>query len=66
LAPIDLFAVIAEVRPLLGFFWGFNIDSQSALTVQPGQILAGSDWQRHVAYLADRFPRWKFEPMARA
>ena len=66
LAPIGLFEVSAEVRPLLGFSWGFNIDSQSALTVRPTKKLAGSDWQRHVPYLAARFHRWRFAPMASA
>jgi hypothetical protein len=64
LAPIDLFEVNPEVRPLLGFSWGFNIDSQSALSVKPTNMLADSDWRHHVPYLADRFPRWRFAPMA--
>jgi hypothetical protein len=64
LAPIDLFEVNPEVRPLLGFSWGFNIDSQSALSVKPTNMLADSDWRQHVPYLADRFPRWRFAPMA--
>jgi hypothetical protein len=66
LAPIELFTVNPEVRPLLGFSWGFHIDSQSALTVKPAGILEGNHWQQHVGYLAGRFPRWKFAPMASA
>jgi hypothetical protein len=66
LAPINLFEADAEVRPLLGFSWGFDIDSQSVLTVKPTKSLAGNEWEQHIPYLADRFPTWRFAAMASA
>jgi hypothetical protein len=55
LAPINLFDTGPEVRPLLGFSWGFDIDSVGALTVKPAKALSASDWEQHVPYLTDRF-----------
>jgi hypothetical protein len=66
LAPIDLFESDPEVRPLLGFAWGFDIDSQGVLTVKPTQPLAANEWEQHVPYLAERFPTWRFAPMVSA
>jgi hypothetical protein len=66
LAPISLFEIDPEVRPVLGFSWGFEIDSQSVLAVKPTKQLAGSGWEQHIPYLADRFPNWRFAPMAPA
>lgn len=63
LAPIDLFERDPEVRPLLGFSWGFDIDSQSVLTLKPTNLLSASDWEQHVPYLTDGFPTWRFAPM---
>jgi hypothetical protein len=66
LAPIELFEIDPVVRPLLGFSWGFDIDSQGVMRVQPVKPLSASDWERHIRYLTDRFPAWKFAPMASA
>jgi hypothetical protein len=66
LTPIDLFEIDPEVRPLLGFSWGFDIDSQSAVTVKAPQALSAGDWEQHVPYLSERFPSWRFAPMASA
>lgn len=63
LAPIDLFESDPEVRPLLGFSWGFDIDLRGVLTVKLTQPLAASEWAHHVPYLAERFPSWRFAPM---
>jgi hypothetical protein len=66
LAPIDLFESDPMVRPLLGFSWGFEVDSQRVLTVKPLRPLSDSEWEQHVPHLTDRFPRWGFAPMATA
>ncbi|MDQ6816923.1 MAG: hypothetical protein M3018_05875, partial [Actinomycetota bacterium] len=66
LAPINLFEIAREVRPLIGFSWGFDIDSQSDLTVKPTKPLSTSDWEQHVHYLTEHFPTWRFAPMASA
>jgi hypothetical protein len=62
LAPIDLFSDEREVRPLCGFSWGFDINTQGALTVKPTEALSAADWEQHLAYLSDRFPNWRFVP----
>jgi hypothetical protein len=54
------------VRPLLGFTWGFDIDSEGVLTVKPTKPLSPGEWQQHVPYLTGRFPAWRFAPMASA
>lgn len=66
LTPISLFEVDPKVRPLLGFSWGFDIDPESVLTLKPTKALAASDWERHVPYLSDCFPTWRFAPMVPA
>lgn len=66
LAPINLFEVDPEVQPLLGFSWGFEIDEQGVVSVKPTRPLSGMDWEEHVPYLSDRFPTWRFAPMALA
>lgn len=63
LAPIDLFAVGPEVRPLLGFSWGFEVDSRGVLAVKPVSALSPDGWEQHVPYLVGRFPAWRFAPM---
>jgi hypothetical protein len=63
LAPIELLEIDPQVRPLLGFSWGFEIDSQSVLTVKPLKSLSANDWGQHVPYLTERFPTWRFAPM---
>jgi hypothetical protein len=64
LAPINLFEPAPEVRPLLGFSWGFDVDSQSVITVKPTTRLGAGDWAQHAPFLTARFPKWKFAPMA--
>jgi hypothetical protein len=63
LAPIDLFEGDPEVQPLLGFSWGFAIDSHGGLTVKQTQPLADTEWDQHVPYLAERFHAWRFSSM---
>jgi hypothetical protein len=64
LTPINLFETGPEVRPLLGFSWGFDIDSRGVLTVKPTRVLSTGYWEQHVPYLTDRFPGWRFAAMA--
>jgi hypothetical protein len=64
LAPIDLFDGGRQVRPLLGFSWGFDIDAGGALAVKPTKLLTAHDWELHVVYLTDRFPSWRFGAMS--
>jgi hypothetical protein len=64
LSPIHLFEGDPEVRPLLGFSWGFDIDRQDVLTIKTPRALSAVDWEQHVPYLSDCFPSWRFAPMA--
>jgi hypothetical protein len=60
LAPIDVFADRRDVRPVLGFSWGFQIDQASGLSIRAVRPLLPADWELHRAYLMSRFPAWSF------
>ncbi|WP_244905325.1 hypothetical protein [Streptomyces agglomeratus] len=47
-----------RVPPLVGFSWGFNIDSASRITLQQVQSLTAADWDVHVPYLGTSHPGW--------
>ena len=66
LVPINLFEIDSEVRPLLGFSWGFDIDSRGVLAVKKTNPLSACEWEQHIPYLTDRFPAWQFAPMPSA
>ncbi|ATW52707.1 hypothetical protein [Streptomyces peucetius] len=50
-----------RVLPLAGFSWGFNIDSDSHITLQPVQTLTSVDWDAHLQYLGASYPGWVFD-----
>jgi hypothetical protein len=60
LAPLGIFAEAREVRPLLGFSWGFDIDGAGQITVKPVECLTSGDWAEHLLYLGGQYPAWSF------
>jgi hypothetical protein len=50
-----------EVRPVLGFGWGFLKRGASIEFLGP-EPLTTQDWAAHLAYLGRRFPEWTFAP----
>ncbi|MFE9705005.1 hypothetical protein [Streptomyces sp. NPDC005930] len=50
-----------RVLPLAGFSWGFDIDSDGRITLQPVQRLSPEDWDAHRPYLGTSYPGWAFE-----
>ena len=49
-----------EVRPLIGFAWGFNIRS-GHVDVVPASSLSIAAWAEHVPYLRATYPNWRFD-----
>ncbi|MFB7852821.1 hypothetical protein ACFC34_38210 [Streptomyces sp. NPDC056053] len=50
-----------RVLPLVGFSWGFNVDSDGLITLQPVQALSPGDWDAHLPYLGTSYPGWVFD-----
>lgn len=50
-----------RVLPLVSFSWGFNIDSDSRITLQQVQSLTTVDWDAHLPYLGASHPGWVFD-----
>ena len=50
-----------EVRPLLGFSWGFRIEGGEVFH-EPPQELEESAWDEHLGELRVDFPSWRFRP----
>lgn len=50
-----------RVLPLARFSWGFNIDSDSRITLQPIRALSRGDWDAHLPYLGTSYPSWAFD-----
>ena len=57
--PRDRGATKAAV-PLVGFSWGFRIDTREAITLAPMAQLSVRDWLGHVPYLETTYPAWQF------
>ena len=53
------------VTPLLGFAWGFHIDSNGDVTLEPVTSLSDADWASHLPYLRSNYPEWQFTEMIR-
>src|SRR6185369_8533761 len=49
-----------QVVPLLGFAWGFQIETQGRIDLAPMTKLAPLDWNQHLPYLRASFPTWEF------
>ncbi|MDA4132545.1 MAG: hypothetical protein OK454_05385 [Thaumarchaeota archaeon] len=45
---------------LLGFSWGFDVDSQSTIVLLPIAKLGPIEWDRHLAILRESYPTWRF------
>ena len=56
-----LFDENRDVRAVVGFGWGF-VKRGPQIDYQGPEALAGADWDRHLDYLARRFPAWEFAP----
>ncbi|MEE1840149.1 MULTISPECIES: hypothetical protein [unclassified Streptomyces] len=50
-----------RVLPLVGFSWGFNVDSDGRITLQPVEALSPGDWDAHLPYLGTSYPGWVFD-----
>jgi len=50
-----------EVRPILGFSWGFSKQGQEFEFFGPDPLEA-ADWDGHRDYLRRTYPAWKFAP----
>jgi len=50
-----------EIDALLGFSWGFE-KRQGEVTLLGPSLLTPGDWDRHLAFLREAFPRWSFVP----
>jgi len=50
-----------EVRPILGFKWGFTKRGPEIDSFGP-EVLAAEDWNRHLGYLRGAFRDWEFPP----
>lgn len=48
------------VVPLLGFSWGFQIDTPERIDLAPVLKLAAEDWNDRLPYLRSSFPTWEF------
>jgi hypothetical protein len=49
-----------RIVPLMGFSWGFDIDEESRITLRPVVRLSADDWDAHLPYLRQSYPRWEF------
>jgi hypothetical protein len=52
------------VMPLLGFSWGFHIADDGNVSLQDIALLNASDWNSHLPYLHEMYPKWQFTEMA--
>ncbi|EST30517.1 hypothetical protein N566_21170 [Streptomycetaceae bacterium MP113-05] len=55
---------VRRVLPLAAFSWGFGIDPNGHILLQPPQALAPSDWNGHLHLLRASHPAWTFDPWA--
>jgi hypothetical protein len=53
---------LKEVRPLVGFAWGFQIDDGGQITLKEVERLDVHDWNSHLPLLAKIYPLWRFRP----
>jgi len=51
------------VTPLLGFSWGFHVLDHGNVKLEPVAILSAVDWERHLPYLRECYPEWRFMGM---
>jgi hypothetical protein len=49
-----------EVRPLVGFSWGFRIDEGGQISLKDVERLDERAWNSHVPLLAATYPSWRF------
>ncbi|MBT2369355.1 hypothetical protein J7E88_29665 [Streptomyces sp. ISL-10] len=50
-----------RVLPLAGFSWGFDMDSDSRMTLHPVHALLPGDWDAHLPYFRTSYPGWVFD-----
>jgi len=51
------------VTSLLGFAWGFRIDDEGNVALEPITALTAADWASHLPYLQICYPEWRFNEM---
>lgn len=64
LATLPLRGDTRNVKPLLGFSWGFNVADDRKVTVAAASTLTASDWESHLPYLRECYPDWGFMEMS--
>lgn len=50
-----------QIAALLGFSWGYALRAGQP-TLLAAAMLGAEDWNKHLAYLGQHFPSWRFEP----
>jgi hypothetical protein len=50
-----------RVTFLLGFSWGFDIDSNANIVLRPINKLDAIEWNPHLAFLRKTYPTWNFD-----
>jgi hypothetical protein len=50
-----------SVACLLGFSWGFDIDSKRTIALRPIDRLGATEWNRHLALLRRNYRTWRFD-----
>ena len=58
----DLFAHLHNRRvvPIVGFSWGFEIDSDRRILIRSAEPLARSEWSSHLPLLRRLYSTWRF------
>jgi hypothetical protein len=51
-----------HVVPLVGFSWGFDIDTAGQITIRHPAPLNSADWTSHCELLGEEYPAWSFDP----
>lgn len=49
-----------EVKFVLGFSWGFDINMQSLVLLRSVERLGASDWDGHLDLFRRKYPTWRF------
>jgi hypothetical protein len=50
-----------RVRSLVGFSWGFEIDSYRNVILRPFSKLGAIEWNSHLPFLRKNYPTWRFD-----
>ena len=53
-------AELKEIRPVVGFSWGFRIDEAGLISLKNVERLGEGAWSSHVGILAASYPAWRF------